>query len=136
MGIIYRLWAGAILEEERKRGAKTGRFYALFFITFCQGFNLASILFFSKIIFKYNFKLFISVDFFNGKILNGALSGFITLIAPFLIINYFLVFWNNRYFDCLKKYPSENSKIYNMYFILSLLVFLIPLLFGFLISRI
>jgi hypothetical protein len=64
----------------------------------------------------YDFK----VDIFHGTKLDAFISGFVLYLLPMLLINYFLIFWNNRYEILLKKYKSYNGRLFFVYFFTSL----------------
>jgi hypothetical protein len=135
MNWYYNLWVDAIQFENAKHGSfRNWKPYVMAGITFCQGLNLATILFWMSTWTKIRF--FVPINFFPGSILNGSISGLITLFLPFIIINYFLIFKNKRYEELLKKYEHKNGKRYIIYFIGSFGVFIIPILIGFFIHKI
>lgn len=135
MNWYYALWADAIGFEKAKHSQmRNWKPYVLTGIVFCQGLNLGSILLILGTWTKSSF--FLSIDLFPGQMLDGALSGIITLFIPFLIINYLLVFRNRKYDYILEKYPYNRGKIYISYFVISVALFLLPVLIGFLLSRI
>ncbi len=67
--------------------------------------------------------------------LDGALSGIITLFLPFVLLNYLLVLKNKKYELIIEKFPYRKGKLYIGYFITSVALFFLPVLIGFLISR-
>lgn len=135
MSWYYKLWVDAIQFENSKHGDfRNWKFYVMIGITFSQGLNLATLLFWMSTWVKINF--FIPVDLFPGKIFDGAISGFITLFLPFLVLNYFLIFKNRKYELLLRKYKHKRGRIYITYFFISLSVFIVPLLITFFINRV
>lgn len=133
--LYYNLWVDAIRFETEKHGSfRNWKPYVMAGITFCQGLNLATILFWMSTWIKMRF--FIPVNLFPGTILDGAISGLVTLFLPFLIINYLLIFKNRKYERLLKKYHHKNGKRYIAYFIISFGAFVIPILIGFFIHKI
>lgn len=136
MNLFYRLWLEAINREEKKRGKKNGKIYAFFFITFCEALNLISIFIILKILFFIDFSPFLNIDIFPGKLLDGILSGFLTIIAPFMMLNYLVIFKGKRYMKIQEKYESNGSKLYFTYVVISFLLFFLPIVIGFLLSRV
>lgn len=135
MSWYYSLWADAIGFEKAKHGhIRNWKFYVLYGISFSQGLNLASILLLLSTWIKAPF--FLSIDIFPGKMLDGGLSGIITLFLPFIVLNYFLVYRGKKYEEIIEKYPYRKGKLYIGYFITSALMFLLPVLIGFFLSRI
>ena len=61
----------------------------------------------------------------NAKI-NAFLSYAILFFIPFLVINYFLIFWKNKYENIIKKYPLNlKSPSYSFRYCFSSLIFLV-----------
>lgn len=134
MSCYYSLWADAIGFEKAKHGhIRNWKPYVLIGVTFCQGLNLATVLLLMSNWVKIPF--FLPIDFFPGKMIDGAISGIITLFLPLLILNYFLVIRAGRYKKIVRKYPYRKGKYYIMYFLLSVLMLLLPVLIGFILSR-
>lgn len=134
MNIYYRIWADAIGFERSKHGhIRNWKPYVILGITFCQGLNFATLLLLLGIWIKSSF--FFTIDLFPGRMLDGAVSGILTLFVPFLIINYFLIFNKQKYKSIIKQYPFKNGKLYAIYFVISILLFFTPVLIGFIKSR-
>lgn len=130
----YEIWADAIGFEKAKHGhIRNWKPYVLIGITFCQGLNLGTILIVLGTWVKSSF--FLSIDFFPGEMLDGALSGIITLFVPFLILNYLLIFRKKKYEGIIENYPYRKGKRYIGYFIVSVVLLLLPILIGFFSSR-
>ncbi|MGI8891921.1 MAG: hypothetical protein ACR2GN_00540 [Bacteroidia bacterium] len=132
--MYYKLWVDAIYYEKKKHGHfRNWKPYVLIGISFCQGLNLATILFwispFTKTLF------FIPINLFPGNFIDNAISGFITLFLPFLIINYILIFYNKKYEIIINNYQDKNGKIYIGYFVISAIICFVPIVIGFLINR-
>jgi len=49
------------------------------------------------------------IDVFPGKMINSALSFAVPTVLPMGVINYFLIFRNERYRKLLSKYPGINK---------------------------
>lgn len=135
MKLFYKIWAEAFTREEKLRGKKDSKLYAFLFITFCQVLNIFSILLYLKILFDVHINLFYTFQFLPGKILNGMLSGIVTLVLPCFLLNYFLVFRAENYKRIMERYSNNNFRHYLAYVIFSIAIFLIPILIGFILSR-
>jgi hypothetical protein len=70
------------------------------------------------------------VDIFPGKNLDALISGFTLFILPNVLLNYFLIFRNNRYEMLLTKYKSYNGKLFISYFLASLALPLLLIVVG------
>lgn len=134
MSWYYSLWADAIGFEKAKHGHfRNWKPYVLLGISFSQGLNLAAVLLLVSNWIKNPF--FLTIDLFPGTMLDGALSGIITLFLPFVLLNYLLVLKNKKYELIIEKFPYRKGKLYIGYFITSVALFFLPVLIGFLISR-
>ena len=136
MNLFYRLWLEAIDREEKKRGKKSGKTYAFLFLTFCESLNLISLFIIAKILFSFSFSPFLSIDIFSGKLLDGLLSGFLTIVAPFMLLNYLIIFRGKKYQKLQESYQPKSSKLYFAYVGSSFLLFFLPIVLGFIMSRV
>ena len=73
----------------------------------------------------------IEINLFSSKILNDLISGFILFFLPPLLINYLLVFKNEKYLVLIEKYKSQNINYFFGYFFTSLFLPLIVLIIAF-----
>lgn len=73
----------------------------------------------------------IEINLFSSKILNDLISGFILFFLPPLLINYLLVFKNEKYLMLIEKYKSQNINYFFGYFFTSLFLPLIVLITAF-----
>ena len=68
---------------------------------------------------------FISIEILNNKGLNFLLNLFLYNIIPIMLINYYLVFKDNKYNVLIKRFDkSYNKKTFAIYFLIS---FFLPL---------
>lgn len=123
--IYYKIWVDAIVWEKAANGKRRNwKFFTLILISLCQGINLLTVCFWFRLL------LFLNIQLFSIKPLNGFLSYSITLLFPFIIFNYFIIIYNNRYESLLIKYKYHNGKLYLWYFLSSIGVFIIPIIIG------
>lgn len=126
--IYYEIWADAI-KTTRKKDAKQWKMATLVPMSILHGVNLLAVLFFLKVILGRNWPLFVPVKLFNDVILNDAISVVLTFIIPFMILNYLLIFSNDRYQQIIHFYKARNGRLYRLYILVSLGIIVIPLAF-------
>jgi hypothetical protein len=132
--LYYEVFADAIEAAANNKdalyGPKEQRFYTILIFSTAQSLNLLLILFIISSFTNIG-NIFFKLNFFPGTYLDNALSGFITLGLPFLIINYLLVLHSKTYL----KY-TENRKIKTkgwalmIYFICSAMAFTLYMVMG------
>lgn len=99
------------------------------FMSISMAFNIALVMSFIQLhILGYVF-YDIKFDIFPGEKLDGALSFFILYLSVPIFINYIFIFRNNRYKKNISKYKYYNGNAFFIYFIASIVVFLIYSLF-------
>lgn len=130
--VYYIVWVDAIILARSKNNTKMPwKFYTMMTILFAQGCNLLT-LFMMLALLGINFDFTFDFNIFPGERLDGMLAGFITYGLPFLVLNYFLIFYNQRYFVLIKKYGQyyKNGKLFLIYVLVSPLFFIIPVVMG------
>jgi hypothetical protein len=128
--IYYKVWVDAIVWEKAKNGNRRDwRFYTLIPISLCQSINILTIGFWCHI------PIFIPIHFFAFKPLNGFSSFAVSLLIPFIIFNYLLIIYNDRYESLIEKYKYSNGKLYLWYFILSMAAFIVPIFVGIIFTK-
>jgi len=121
----YRFWISWINNYLRTHEDRSNwKFYLLLLISHMMGTNLWVIFMWLKY-FNIITIEFIEINIFPGKILNEAFSFFLTFNAIFFIVNYFLIFWRDRYKKLNEKYEEVSRKtLVVMLFVLLLIPFL------------
>ncbi len=130
----YEIYADAVEaaanNKEALFGPKEQRFYTLLIFSLAQYLNIILLLFILTGL-GLNINIFLEINFFPGRVLNGFISGFISLGLPLLLLNYFLVFYKKTYL----KY-TNNRRIATrgwalmLYFIGSALTFILYIIVG------
>ncbi|MGZ3874081.1 MAG: hypothetical protein ACXVJD_14260 [Mucilaginibacter sp.] len=129
LGIYYRIWADAIVSQKEKKAEGTNwKLYTLVPISILEGLNLFTVFYWVRVIVSRNLLLFMPVNIFNARPLNGFISVVITFFIPFLIINYLLIFNNDRYKRLTGQYGSRNGTLYKKYALISLGLLIIPVI--------
>jgi len=133
--IYYGVWSDLILGLQKKPKAwKYNKWYALFIMSFCFGFNYVPILFLlpkdlDPLVWFREFH-FLSSDF-----LDTLLHGLILFLLPGHILHYFLVFYKKKYERFTKEYPFRKGKLFINYMSLSLIIPLSILVIAFILNR-
>ena len=126
--IYYQIWADAI-RATKKMDADQWKVATLIPMSILQGVNLLAILFLLRWILGRQWPLFVPVKIFNDVILNDAVSVVLTFIVPFLILNYLLIFSNDRYQRIIRFYKGMNGQLYKLYVLISLGIIVVPFVF-------
>ena len=125
----YKIWAEAIVKEQSKADERPfWKLYTLVPISVLMGINLFTIFYWMKIIVNKHLLLFMPVHIFLGNPLNDFVSVIITFFLPFLILNYLLVIYNERYKKIIKEYGDAKSKYYRNYALISIGILVIPII--------
>lgn len=104
--IYYLIWSDAILSIRKHHPNKSNWEIAIFvFITTMHAFNLWMVLLWLKY-----FKILVlppfRINVFPGDMIDGFLNFTIEFASPFIILNYLLIFHNNRYEKIIAKYKD------------------------------
>lgn len=128
--LYNKIWVDAIVYEKTKHGhMRNWKPYTLIPISVLQGVNLLTIFFWLST-FNIKIDIFIDFDLFPGTMIDGFISGFITLFLSFIMLNWLLIFRGERHESLIKKYDYKKGKLYLVYFLTTIGVFLLPLIIG------
>lgn len=129
MKLYYILFSDAInkiLTVEKSKDL--WKFYTLIFISFAMGLNLLMLKF---IYFELNsskeYTILTNLNITGFQKIDGILTYFTFHLFPFLILNYFLIFYKDKYKEIIVKYKHYNGKLIGWYYAISFFFF--PLLF-------
>jgi K+-sensing histidine kinase KdpD len=116
LALYYKIWVDAIVAEQSKKGRERNwKLFTIIPISLLQGVNLLTFFYWMKVIVNKNLPLYFGVDIFNAHPLNGFISVVLTLFVPFVILNYLLIFVNDRYVLLIKQYPYKRGIVYRRY---------------------
>jgi hypothetical protein len=123
--IYYQIWADAI-RATKKMDSDQWKIATLIPMSILHGVNLLAILFLLKGILGRQWPLFVPVKIFDDVILNDAVSVVLTFIVPFVMLNYLLIFSNDRYQRIIRIHKGMNGRLYKLYILVSLGIIVIP----------
>jgi hypothetical protein len=137
MKLFYLVWVDAITKlRSRPQNAGIWKFYSMAFVSMAMALNLWFLMFILMLHAKISLSFFpISVDIFAGTRIDAFMGFFISYLLPMLVINYFLIFRNERWRELIKQYESHNGKYFLIYFLGSIGLIVIYFITAFVIVR-
>jgi len=130
MNWYYEIWADAIEKAEKTNSYKTHRdkmFTLLSIFSLAQGFNLQT--FFIAISPFWKIDSLIKLDIFPGNVMDKLVASLLTFYLPFVIVNYFLIFYKKKYMaHTVRKRINTGGKLFMLYFVFSILLFFIVMI--------
>ena len=133
MKIYYEIWAdGLIRLKSRPENKEFWKVYGMVFMTLSMSINfLVIITLIEKHVIGFDF-----YDIDTSVISNDKLSSLVSFLLqyalPCFLINYFLIFYKDRYLKIMKESKNGSGKLFLTYFISSLALPFVLLLIGFL----
>jgi len=129
--IYYLIWADSILSFKRYHPEKREWKIVVFLLnTWINALNWWIVFIWLNYFNVINITLF-KIDFFPGSMLNKFLAFTVIFALPFGLLNYFLIFFKDKYKRIIEKYPSPPQKIAFIYSTsIALGAFLTALLYG------
>ena len=122
MNLFYKLWASCIVKERKLNpNSIEWKIRCMVYMTMAMTANVAlAITLLNRFVLKYNFY---TLSFPNlPKSFSNILAFVILYVLPIALINYLLIFRENRYKKIIKRYPNQNEKFFIGYFVLSIII--------------
>jgi hypothetical protein len=119
LDLYYKIWVDGIVKlRSRQENKGVWKFYAMIFISLAMAMNLVL---FMVILQEYILKhWFYDINIDIGKSRSKGFLKFFILYGAFpVLINYLLIFKNNRYEALIKKYKYYNGKLFVWYIMVS-----------------
>ena len=126
--IYYQIWADAIQATKKKNSAEW-KVTTLMPVSVLEGINLLSLLLLLRIISGGKLPVVMAVELTHISIMNYALGILLTFFVPFVLINYLLIFYNNRYQKVIRFHKGQNGRLYIRYILIILGVIVVLLVF-------
>jgi len=134
LNLYYKIWVDCIKRAREQPDKKNWQAYTMTSMTMAMAFNFVfSMTILERFVFR-NYFYKINLPFLPLR-LNNILTYLVLFILPCVVINYVLIFRNNRYEKLIKNYPYYNGKIFGIYFIISMMFPTVLLLGAIVFSR-
>jgi len=123
----YLYWVDAIVSIKTNSPKRRDWKFSIFtYTTMCNALNLWVVLLWLKYFNILSFK--VQINLLPGIMLNNA-GGFIIYFAtPFILLNYFLIFYRDKYKKLIEIYPHKNGKFAMRYIFISVLLSFISMI--------
>lgn len=96
--------------KNNKSHSKLWKAYLLFSVSTIFSIAISTILICMKQVGLIDQVSFIELNVFPIKTLNSAFSYFLEAVLPFLVLNYYLIFYKNRYQELKNKHEIKDKK--------------------------
>lgn len=117
--LYYLVWVDIIASAKRHHPDRTDWKYSLFILfTMCNALNLYSVDIFFNLIGIHTY--LIKINIFPGSLLDSFAAFVLQFASIFILLNYFLIFYKDRYKFLLERYPSKNGKLALVYALCSI----------------
>ncbi|MEI8201623.1 MAG: hypothetical protein WCH34_01335 [Bacteroidota bacterium] len=127
--LYYQFWVGAIVNSNQKKKNDPNwknRVFILYTLVFAL--NLYSI---DSILILFKFKSYVILNIIPGTKLNSTFSFIVKYGLVFIVLNYFLIFYKNRYEKLILKYkPFSGNSVAFYGAISTILAFMLTILVG------
>ncbi len=112
--VYYLIWVDIITSARKHHPDRVDWKYSLFvLITMCNALNLYTVYIWLKFFGVISY--LIKIDIFPVPILNSATGFIVQFAAPFIVLNYFLIFYKERYKRLIEKYQPPKAKLALIY---------------------
>ena len=137
MKLYYEIWTDCITKARYLPKNKSDwKLYTLIFMSVAMALNLVFLLFIIATI-KITEKIFIiPIDIFPGTKFVALISFFVSYLLPFLLINYYLIFYKEKYKQILLKYTYHNGRYFLSYFFGSIGLLILYFLVAFFVVKV
>ena len=127
---FYLYWVDAITSIKLKNPKRKDWKFSLFtYTTICNALNLWVILLWLKFFNILSFK--VEINLLPGTILSSAGGFIVYFAAPFILLNYFLIFYRDRYKRLIEIYPHRNGRLAMGYILFSVILgFMSMIIYG------
>ena len=130
LSIYNRIWVDAIVYQKKKQKKESGwQLLTIISISILQGLNLLVILYILRWVTQHKMPIMLPMRIFHASAYNSFCSIMLIFFLPFVLLNYLLIFYNERYQKLISVYPNKNGKLYRNYFLVSVGIIVIPLVF-------
>lgn len=137
MKLYYEIWTDCITKARSLPKNKSDwKLYTLIFMSMAMALNLVFVLFIIATLGITEKIFIIPVDIFPGSKIDAFISFFLSYLLPFLLINYYLILYKEKYKEILIKYKYRNGKLFLSYFLGSIGVLILYFFIAFLVVKV
>lgn len=130
LSLYYRIWADAITSEKKKRAKDSEwKLFTMIIISLMQGLNLLALLFIFRWLSHGEMPILLPVHIFNMTAINGFCAIFLVFFLPFVLLNYLLILYDNRFQQLITRYPGTKGKLFRNYCLISIGIIVVPIVF-------
>ena len=125
--LYYKIWTDAIaVTKASKTEGKNWKAFTIIPISALMGINLATILLWVRALSDREFPVILPVGLTHLVPMNTFIAIILAFFIPFLMLNYLLIFYGDRYNVLIKTYSHQHGRRYFWYIGLTLGVFVAP----------
>ena len=122
--IYYSIWVDAIVNiKKNPKHKKDWKFFSMVYMTLLNALNLGVILMLLAYIFKLKV-IWVKFTILPGIMLNSFAAFFIQFAIPFILLNYVLIFYRNKYEGLIQRYSDKRGKLFAAYLLSSIGLFI------------
>jgi len=133
--IYYSIWVDAIVGIRKNPKFKNGwKNHVFYVMTLLMSVNIGTVsIWYASLASRNNWHHLptIDIDFSPLPMLNSFSSFFVNFAIIPILLNYFLIFYNNRYELLIKKYNDKKGKLFLIYLFTSTCLLIIPISISF-----
>lgn len=127
--LYYSIWVDAIVNiEKNPKHRKDWKFFSMVYMTLLNALNLGAVLILIAYIFKFKV-IWVRFSIFPGTMLNSFAAFIVQFAMPFILLNYFLIFYNKKYCELIKRYSDNKGKLFAAYLLSSIGLFIACIIF-------
>ena len=124
----YLIWADAIQKSRYNRpNEKRWKLIVFAIITYINALNIYCIDLWLSVLGIYSIPI-IYIDLFSLSFLNNILTFVVMYASYFIILNYFLIFYKDRYKKIIQKYPMVKRNYAGIYLLISIFIAVLTIL--------
>lgn len=117
--LYFSIWTDIILKfQERAPGSNFyWKFMTIFNVSFVMGINFMFVFGIVSMVFGLSM---LKLNWFENKIIETAMSSFVFFFLPWIVLNYFLIFWKEKYLIIITTHKYRNGKLSEKFMIIGI----------------
>jgi hypothetical protein len=125
--LYYQLWADGIINSASYKRNELGWKNKVFWlITMANSFNIVVIYLLLQ---RFDIQIYrFEINIFGRSLIKNVLEGFLNFCFPIALINYFMIFKNDKYISIIKRYKDYKGVYAITYTLSSILVLVLTII--------